>query len=131
MTAPHHPNYPADTRGTRTPSTKTLLRRANKAEQHRLEIDSARSAGYRRGQDDKERELNIKHDNEINRMRNEMACVAEETIVLMDREITKGWLAVVAHHNQTHPDAEIIVSSARTINCVARELSRAYAKEQA
>jgi hypothetical protein len=119
-----------DTRGTRSPSLKTLKRRENKAEVHRLALRSANEAGYRRGKDEQDRDLNTRHDAEINVLRNQVASIESDTVATMDREHTKGWLELVAYQNRTNPDSTVIIMSMRAVNAIARELTRAYDKEK-
>jgi hypothetical protein len=58
-----------DTRGTRTPSARTILCRESKAEKQRLATASANAAGYRRGRDEQDRLNTIRQDAEVNTRR--------------------------------------------------------------
>lgn len=99
---------------------------------YNLAISSAREAGYRKGKgkDEADRALTTAHDAEINTLRNQVATIQGDTIAIMDREFVKGWLALVAHQNQTQPSIEIGIITVRLANAIARELSRAYDKEK-
>jgi hypothetical protein len=121
---------PVDTRGTRSPSPRTLLRRQAKAEKQRLAIASANEAGYRRGRDEQDRLNTIRQDAEVNILRNQIADIQAATIATMDREFVKGWLAVCEFQNRINPSAETFTISMRQANAIARELSRAYDKEK-
>lgn len=117
-----------DTRGTHTPSVKTLERRAKKAEAHNAAVQSAHQAGYRKGFDDRAHDR--AQDNEINKLRNQIAAIQGETIAIMDRSLVKDTLDLIAHRNKTDPDGSIWIMSVATINAFAREMTRAYDKEK-
>jgi hypothetical protein len=124
------------TRGTtypvENPHPNTLRRRARVAREAArvAALQSANEAGYRRGKDEQDRELNTRHDAEINVLRNQVVSIAGDTVALMDREYVKGWLASNAYFNETCPEDEIAVMSVNTTNAIARELTRAYDKEK-
>jgi hypothetical protein len=112
---------PVDTRGTREPSTRTLLRRAGKIEKQRLAIASANEAGYRRGRDEQDRFNTIRHDAEINILRNQMAGAVEAARAEMDREMVIGLLDEI--HTLGAGGSAWTLSSA-TIGCITRVLNR-------
>jgi hypothetical protein len=115
----------------RGPLTRSqIAKRARKVEQRLAATRSANEAGYRRGKEEQDRELNTRHDAAMNTLRNEMAAAFEDTKVKVDREFVKGWLDAVAFLNEANPAARITVLSMRMANGICRELERLYAKEE-
>lgn len=113
-----------------TPSQRLRAAAKDKADARQLALMSANNAGYRRGRDDRERELNTTHNNAINVLRNQVATIQMDTVAIMDREFAKGFLATLAASNQFNPTAEVSMVSIRMANAIARELTRAYDKEK-
>jgi hypothetical protein len=69
----------------------------------------------------------LRHDAEINVLRNRVAEIAASTIAGMDRETVTCWIALSAMpYDRRLPFAV----SAATVGAILRELTRAYDKEK-